>query len=107
MRFGPRRQLQPDLAVLPKNRTLVDRIPLLVVEVLSPSTTAIDRTLKRHVFEQGGVASYWLLDPLEPSLTVLELRDGAYVEVAHATGRQPVEVALPFPLRMVPAALLD
>lgn len=106
VRFSPRRQLQPDGVVLPKDRTLSDRRPLLVVEVLSPSTRATDATLKRHVFEQGGVPSYWLVDPLTPSLTVLELQDGAYAQVAVVTGEQPYRAERPFPVTVVPAQLL-
>jgi Uma2 family endonuclease len=106
VRFGPRRQLQPDLVVLPKDRTVALRRPVLVVEVLSPSTRATDLTLKRHVFEQGGVASYWLVDPMTPSLTVLELRAGSYVEVAQVSGAEPYEAAAPFRVRVVPAELV-
>ena len=106
VRFGPRRQLQPDLVVLPKDRAAPDRRPLLVVEVLSPSTRASDSTLKRLVFEQGGVPSYWMVDPLTPTLTVLELRGGSYVEVAVVTGDTSVELALPFPITLTPSALL-
>jgi Uma2 family endonuclease len=106
VRFSPRRQLQPDVVVLPKDRTLADRTPLLVVEVLSPSTRAADTTLKRHVFEHGGVASYWLVDPLVPSLTVLELVDDGYVERATVAGDQPYDAVAPFPLRVVPVDLV-
>jgi Uma2 family endonuclease len=106
VRLTARRQLQPDVVVLPKDRTFADRTPVLVVEVLSPSTRATDSTLKRHVFEQGGIASYWQVDPLDPTLTVLELRDGAYVEVARIRGAEPYEAARPFPVRVVPAELL-
>ena len=107
VRFTPRRQLQPDAVVVPRDRSAPDRRPLLVVEVLSPSTRATDSTLKRHVFEQGGVPAYWLVDPLAPSLTVLELRDGAYEQVAHAAGDDAVDVTSPFAVRVVPSALLD
>ena len=106
VRLSPRRQLQPDLLVLPKDRSLPDRRPLLVVEVLSPSTCAVDRTLKRLVFQDGGIPSYWLIDPLLPSLTVLELVDGAYLEVAVVTGEQSYDAATPFPVRVVPADLV-
>lgn len=106
VRFGPRRQLQPDIVVLPKDRTVPDRTPLLVVEVLSPSTRATDSTLKRHVFEQGGIASYWQIDPLTPTVTVLELQDGAYVEVAVVSGDMPFDAERPFPLRVVPSELV-
>ena len=107
IRFSPRRQLQPDLVVLPKDRSAPDRTPVLVVEVLSPSTSATDRTLKRLVFEQGGIPSYWLVDPLAPSLTVLELREGSYVEAAVVTGAERHQASLPFPVEVVPADLLQ
>ncbi|MBW3638284.1 MAG: Uma2 family endonuclease [Actinobacteria bacterium] len=106
VRFSPRRQLQPDLVVLPKDRSLPDRRPFLVVEILSPSTRATDRTLKHHVFEQGGVPSFWLVDPLTPSVTVLELRDGAYAETAVVTGDESYDTERPYPVRLVPSELV-
>jgi len=109
VRFSPTRQLQPDLIVLPDQQRGgpdVRPVPLLVVEVLSPSTRAVDLTLKRHVFEQGGIASYWLLDPLAPSLTVLELVDGAFVETVVVVGEQGYDAVRPFPVRVVPADLV-
>ena len=106
VRFSPVRQLQPDVLVVPREVAALklERDPLLVVEVLSPSTRATDLTLKRHVFEQAGVPSYWLLDPEEPSLTVLELQDGAYVEIACSTG--PLTVQRPFRMTLVPEELV-
>lgn len=77
-----------------------------MVEVLSPSTRAVDVTLKRHVFEQAGIPSYWLLDPLVPSLMVLELVEGAYVERASVTGKQGYDAVVPFAVRVVPADLV-
>lgn len=109
VRFSRTRQLQPDLIVLPDQQLggpAVRPLPLLVVEVLSPSTRAVDLTLKRHVFEQGGIPSYWLLDPFTPSLTVLELVDGTYVETASVTGEQAYDAVVPFPVRVVPADLV-
>ena len=41
----------------------LERAPLLVVEVLSPSTRTVDLVLKRRVLEEAGVPSYWLVDP--------------------------------------------
>jgi len=106
VRLSPRRQLQPDLIALPKDRAAPDRTPLLVVEVASPSTRLTDQTLKRRVFEHAGVPSYWLVDPLEPALTILELRDGTYVQVAGVEGDEPVTLQLPFPVSLVPSTLL-
>ncbi len=109
VRFSPTRQLQPDLMVFRRDQLTgprVEGVPLLAVEVLSRSTRATDLTLKRLVLEEGGVASSWLVDPDEPSLTVLELVDGRYAEVAVGRGTESVAVALPFPVTVVPADLL-
>lgn len=53
-------------------------VPLLVVEVLSPSNPTQDRMLKRDLYERLGVPAYWLVDPSEPSMLALRLLDGRY-----------------------------
>lgn len=107
--FSRTRLLQPDIVVLEAEQLRgrkVTGIPLLAVEVLSDSTRATDTTLKRHVLEQAGVPSYWLLDPEEPALTVLELVDGAYRVIAVVRGEQAYEARRPFPVTVLPAELL-
>ena len=103
-------EVQPDLLVAPRSQFTERELPgapLLAVEVLSPSTRRVDLLLKRDRFESAGLPSYWLVDPDEPSITVLELRGGSYVEVARVSGAQSCEVTQPFPVRLVPAELLD
>jgi hypothetical protein len=46
------------------------------------------------------------VDPIVPSLTVLELRDGRYEEVAAVSGVQSWTASVPFPVTIVPAELL-
>jgi Uma2 family endonuclease len=103
-------EVQPDLLVAPREQ-FTDRElpgpPLLAVEVLSPSTRRIDLLLKRDRLQAAGVSSYWLVDPDEPAVTVLELRQGSYEQVAHTVGDDAVQVERPFPLTLVPARLLD
>jgi len=102
--------LEPDLLVAPRTqftRRDLPGAPLLAVEVASPSTRRIDRLLKRDRLQAAGAMSYWLVDPDEPSVTVLELRDGVYETVAHVVADQTADVLLPFPVRLVPSALLD
>ncbi|MGH9082019.1 MAG: Uma2 family endonuclease, partial [Acidimicrobiales bacterium] len=64
--------LQPDLLVFRRvdfqPHGWLSATPLLVVEIASTSTAVTDRTLKRAVYEEAGVPSYWLVDPVEPSL---------------------------------------
>lgn len=103
-------ELQPDLIVAPRDqftRKELPGAPLLAVEVLSPSTRRIDLLLKRDRLQQAGCPSYWLVDPEGPSVTVLELEDGLYVEVARSTGAEEVTVAAPYPMTLVAQALLD
>jgi Uma2 family endonuclease len=102
--------LIPDLLVARRDsftRKNLPTAPLLAIEILSPSTRRIDLTLKWARFEAAGCPSYWVVDPLEPSLTAWELRDGSYVEVARVRGDEPFDATLPFPVRIVPAQLLD
>ena len=96
LRLSSVRQLAPDITVVRRDDATgrrLDGTALLVVEVLSPSTRAVDLTLKRQVLEDAGVPSYWLVDPDDGVVTVLELQDGRYVEVSRGT---TVEVSRPF-----------
>jgi len=38
-------------------------IPILIAEVLSPSTTRYDREVKRSRYQHSGVPVYWIVDP--------------------------------------------
>jgi Uma2 family endonuclease len=80
--------------------------PLLAVEVLAPSTKHIDLMLKRSRFEAAGCASYWVVDPGEPSITAWDLRDGVYVEVGRACGDDELALDLPFAVTVRPTALI-
>ena len=100
VRLSPTRQIAPDVTVVRRDDATgrrLDGTPLLVVEVLSPSTRTVDLVLKRRVLEEADVPSYWLVDPDDGVVTVLELEDGAYREVARG---DDVTVERPFPVRV-------
>jgi Uma2 family endonuclease len=98
--------LQPDVIVGPRGQQRPFRKLLLAVEVLSPSTRWSDQHFKRGLYEESGVPSYWLVDPAAPSITALELRDGAYVEVGRAVGDETLALTEPFPVTITPADLI-
>ena len=50
--------------------------PDLVVEVLSPSTAANDRGIKKDTYEKAGVREYWIVDPVSKSIEVYHLQNG-------------------------------
>jgi Uma2 family endonuclease len=104
-------ELQPDVLVAryvdltAKNLPVA---PLLVVEILSPSTSLIDVNLKKAAYQRHGVRAYWIVDPDrdKPSVTVFELGPGGYAEVGHAVGDAELIVDTPFPVRLRPSDLL-
>jgi Uma2 family endonuclease len=102
--------LQPDVLVARTTDVAEDRVegaPLLAIEVLSGSTRRTDLGTKRLVFEEAGVPAYWLVDPDAPSLTVLHLEKGLYVQQAVVTGDEVYEAEFPFPVSVVPAKLVE
>jgi Uma2 family endonuclease len=102
--------MQPDLLVAPRTDFTerdLPTAPLLAVEVLTPSTRLIDLLLKHSRFEEAGAGSYWVIDPIEPTLTAWDLVDGRYVQVADVRGDEPYEARRPFPVTVVPAQLRD
>ncbi|MFD9894834.1 Uma2 family endonuclease [Amycolatopsis sp. NPDC059027] len=110
VRIGDSLELQPDVLVGQAEDFTEKGLPVppvLAVEVLSPSTAIHDLNTKKAVYERLGVASYWVIDPAEPELTVFELdEDGRYQRVAKAAGDEPFEAKRPFPVRVVPRDLL-
>jgi Uma2 family endonuclease len=79
----------PDVVVLPleqwnsfKKREsfipLNEPPPLLVVEVVSPSTVTVDYRAKHSEYAVLDIPEYWIIDPIDLKVTVCVLRDGAY-----------------------------
>lgn len=110
VRCGERTSLQPDLLVERLSDIDLDehvaRAPLLVVEFVSPSSRRIDLGLKREVYADMGVSSYWVVHPAEDWVRAYELREGDYDLVASAQGDELLAVERPFPVSFRPTDLL-
>ena len=100
----PNTTLRPDLLVCPRDHQPT-HVPVLVVEVLSPATRTTDVVLKRSLYEQHGVPSYWLLDPTNQELTILELTDTTYACQAVIQSEETFTPTRPFPITLTPASL--
>jgi Uma2 family endonuclease len=102
-------ELQPDLLVA-RDEDLTEKLlpvaPVLAVEVLSPSSVINDLNNKKAAYERMGVVSYWVVDPQAPSISVFELVDGRYEQVAEVKDTDVLSVERPFPVRIVPRELL-
>lgn len=74
--------VQPDLLFISREsadiltEANVQGAPDLVVEILSPSTSRLDRTRKRELYERHEVKEMWLVEPEERKIWVLSLQDG-------------------------------
>ena len=62
--------VEPDLLYLSHGRAKevltaanVQGAPDLVIEIGSPSTRKRDETIKRRLYDRGGVSEYWIVDP--------------------------------------------
>lgn len=53
--------------------------PDLVVEVLSPSTTKNDRSVKKDAYARCGVGEYWLVNPADRSIEVYRINGREFV----------------------------
>lgn len=67
--------------------------PDWVCEILSPSTSRIDRTRKLPVYARAGVAYLWLLDPVAETLEVYSLDKGRWVLLGTHGGDEAVRVS--------------
>ena len=78
--------------------------PVLVVEVISPSSGQTDRVKKMALYARSGVLEYWIADPEQRTLVLNVLEGQTYVPVAEDTEGLFVSRALPG-LRVDPTAI--
>lgn len=86
----PHDVFEPDLLVVADpghiSKRGIERPPLLVVEILSPSTRSVDRGIKSRRYAELGLSHYWIVDPDERRVECFRLAAGAFAPVAEANG---------------------
>lgn len=99
----------PNIAGWPRSRlpiepetAFIETPPDWVCEILSPSTTRIDRGPKRRIYAEFGVGHLWLLDPTAGLLESFTLTEGTWrldgtVQRGETVALPPFD-AVPFPL---------
>ena len=104
---------QPDIVFISNERLGIihsDGIhgaPDLVIEVLSPGTERIDRTLKSERYEMFEVSEYWQANPIAKTILVLRARDGAFERVGLFTEGMTLETPLLPGLRVDVSEVFD
>jgi Uma2 family endonuclease len=75
--------VQPDVVVICDPKKLGEEgcrgAPDLVVEILSPSNTAIEMERKLLLYKEAGVKEYWIVDPKNKHISIYLLKDGEYL----------------------------
>jgi Uma2 family endonuclease len=73
--------LQPDLLIVCNEieKKFLDFAPILVAEILSPSTALKDRNVKKQIYLSQGVKYFLILDPQTKKIEVYELVNDEYV----------------------------
>lgn len=109
--LGETTVVQPDLVYLDTTRLPlvsgrgIEGPPTLVVEILSPATTLIDRGAKRQLYARYGVPYYWIVDPEARAIEAYILSEGSYQLSGRAAGPEAASLP-PFPdLTFVPATI--
>jgi len=71
--------VQPDLLVICDKENIEDGkymgTPLLVIEILSPSTRSKDMLKKLDLYKDSGISEYWVVDPEQKLIHVYALKD--------------------------------
>ena len=87
--------VQPDIVViLDRNSSIITEknvqgAPDLLIEILSPSTSARDRNLKKIRYQRFGVSEYWIVDPEAKQVEQFTLGDDGVYE---SLGKHHVEI---------------
>ncbi|OLP19176.1 hypothetical protein BST81_06655 [Leptolyngbya sp. 'hensonii'] len=86
VRTSVRRSRLPDLCIVPLEQmqpylnvsAVLESGVLLAVEVVSPDSIKRDYRFKRAEYASFGIPEYWIVDPAEQKITILQLVDGLY-----------------------------
>jgi Uma2 family endonuclease len=78
-----RQAVQPDVIFISQARgqivqEVIRGVPDLVAEVVSEGSWKRDRVEKKGLYEQFGVAEYWIIDPEARAMEVFVLGKGGY-----------------------------
>jgi Uma2 family endonuclease len=91
--------VQPDIVVICDEKKRGPEgcrgAPDLVVEILSPSNTAVEMERKRKLYREAGVREYWLVDSENKGLTVYRFHNGEILTSAYGSADTVSVAVLP------------
>ena len=89
--------VQPDIMVICDKTKISHEAchggPDMVIEILSPSNTAVEMEKKFKLYRKAGVREYWVIDPVNNGLTAYNFGDGE-ISINTHNGNEIVPVAV-------------
>jgi Uma2 family endonuclease len=92
---------QPDLVFVSEAQKeilseggLIEGVPDLVIEILSPSTGKYDRGSKMRVYEQHGVKEYWIIDLANKIIEVYIIKNQHFDLYSYALSNEKIRSKL-------------
>ncbi len=107
------RPVQPDVLFIKSEvwpaagAKFFEGVPALIVEVLSPSTSRVDQSIKFTAYERAGVPEYWIANPKTRSVQVFTLSSGEYAHLGEFTDDEIIESAVLADLAITASALFN
>ncbi|MFH1096124.1 MAG: Uma2 family endonuclease, partial [Candidatus Desantisbacteria bacterium] len=90
--------VQPDILVICDKTKLDSRkckgAPDLAIEILSPSTTKKDMTVKFARYERAQVKEYWIVHPIDKTILVYKLEGNKYARPAMYSAEDRIKVGI-------------
>ncbi|MDZ4722017.1 MAG: Uma2 family endonuclease [Roseiflexaceae bacterium] len=85
MQIRPAKYREPDLLLLLDRNDIRNQDAFwlgadLVVEIVSPDDPERDTITKRADYAEANIPEYWIVNPLDQTITVLTLADDRYIE---------------------------
>lgn len=114
IRTGWNKSRLPDLYVIPveqiqenlEQSAIAQTPPLLVVEIVSHESIKRDYRYKRSEYAALEIPEYWIVDPLENQIAILQFAEGLYDEII-LSGEQKISSTIFPELNLTPQAILD
>jgi len=103
--------VQPDIVLVASERLGavsgrgIEGPPTAVIEILSPATAQIDRTVKFQLYARHGVPFYWIVEPDARTIDVFELTNEGYRLATRLDGPRPVALPPLVDLALDPATI--
>lgn len=74
--------VEPDISVICDRNKLTDQgctgAPDWIVEIISPSNPGHDYVRKLNLYADAGVREYWIVDPMDKTVSVYRLEEGSF-----------------------------